>query len=221
MTIVQKFNREIEGEKLLYINKDSYNKEEANLVFDAVANRMMHNLYYPTLILHYIQPLKSKILPQIDMVAKAKEFEAVADKLVSLQCRYKEDVLEEYDYGQYCVKENYGFSDSTTYCKAIVENVIDARELEQVLSSNTEVFSYRLNRNFLITANLMFARYPEFYNDEYVARLHYMIEHHKEKDITDKVERKNYKEAEKATIKQIKKYCKNRKKEKRMQKVKK
>jgi len=220
MTIVQKFNREIKGEKLLYLNKDEYTSYEANLVFDAVANRMDRNLYYTVLISNYFPVLKTKILPQIDSSKKPIRFDNVVWNIVNLECRHPEDVKEEDGFGQYCAKENYGFGDCENYCKAITKHVIDAHKIEQVLSSSTAMNSYQVDRNFLITANLMFARYPQFYNDEYVKKLHYMIENRKE-NFDSEIEQANYTAAKKATLKQIKRYYKKAKKEKKMQKQKK
>ena len=43
MTIAQKFNKDIAGEKIFYTKESNFSQEEAELVFDSVFRRMATN----------------------------------------------------------------------------------------------------------------------------------------------------------------------------------
>lgn len=221
MTIAQIFNREIEGEKLFYTKKGNFTDEEANLVFDSVYRRVRTNLYYTSMITSYIPVLETEILPKIDKVQKKVPLELVELNLKRHHCLYHDKIGEEYDFGQYSARENYGIGEHNSYFKAVVENVMDAEKVEDILKSKFYGI-YPINRDFLITANFLFVRYPSFYNDEYVERLKGMIDIYDERCILDKGKKKEFISTEKITLKHIKRYYKERKKEnKQLKKVKK
>lgn len=220
MTIAEIFNREMAGERLFYSQK-KFNNEEAKLVFDAVSRRMTTNLYYTSMLEEKIFLLENEILPKINVDENQMIYYCVESELRRFHGMEKGRITEESDFGQYNAQENYGLSRKENYFDAVFKNVIDAKKIEEILNSNGDASIYPLDRNFLITANILFCRYPSFYTDESVANLHDMILGYDSKRILNPEERRDFKFAEKVTLKHIKKYYKNKKAELKKQKVKK
>ena len=222
MTITEQIDKEIQGEKLFYERKSSYTKEESKLIFESVYNRMSNNSYYTSMILDYVPDLMDKVLPNLsdeDINSKKKKMFACIEIFNGMPT---EAIVEESDYGHFSASVNYGLTPPVNYFKTISNNVMTATRIEEIISSDWGVYLYRSNINFLITVNLIFTRYPEFFNDEYVNNLSRILYNLDKHTILDKEKLKKYKTAEKVTLKHIKKYCKKRKEEQRaLQKVKK
>lgn len=220
MTIAQMFNKEIEGERLLCSKSSNFSKEEVELVFNSVYRRIACNLFYTSMISKYLPMFKSQIIPQIGE-DRQKEASYIKTHIVRHDNMYKDLIDEESDFGHYDAQRNYGLGKYANYFNEILNNDFDAEKLEEILSTESGYF-IPLTRNVLVTANFLFVRYPEFYNDEYVTRLHEMIQFNDKKRILDKEELAQFTDAEKATLRHIKKYCQKRKTEnKQLQKVKK
>jgi len=222
LTIAQEFNRQIKGERLFYNNKETYTKEEAELIVESVWTRMMTNLFYTSMITASIDVLTKKILPKVDENLFSDKLKFINANIERYNNMYRDQIGEEYDYGQFCAGQNYGLLAPYNYFSTVCDNVMDAELFEEIISSDRNACIYPVNRDFLVTANFLFVRKPNFYNDEYVNRLKEMIDFHDKKRILDKDALKQFNMAEKTTLKHIKKYYKKRKLEnKGKQKVKK
>jgi len=217
MTIVEKFNREIEGEKLLYSRKENYSKEESKLIVETVANRMQNNMYYGSLLHFHISLLEEKILPNIDEEELKNERRIINDEIDRRNSWYLSHLLDEYDYAHYIIREfsgiRNGIKNIDSYFETILEKEIDAQKLKSVFDEKFSSILKTPSTDMLLTANMMFNRYPDFYDDEYVLVLSEMIRRFDQNKITDKDEREKYVTAKKTTIRHIKNYTKIKKQE--------
>ena len=105
MITVEKFNREIQGEKLLFEKKKKYSLDESKLIVETVANRICHNLYYMSLISAYIPTLTSKVLPSIsgeELLEERQFINREVERRRNLPGQY---AREEYDYGEFFTKK--------------------------------------------------------------------------------------------------------------------
>jgi len=222
MTFIEEFNNEIQGERLLYLEKDSYSKEESQLIVQTLANRVSRNLYHASLVSGFFPILFEKVLPNIDKDELKEEIVNIENEIKRINALAGPYRIEEQEYAQYSAKLLSGVSKNDSYFDMIIKTDIDASRLEKVLKNSFDLPLCSPDTDFLITANIMFSRYPDFYNEKSLGILSDMINNFDKKRILDKEELEKYKAAEKATLKHIKTYCKKAKKQKRnVQKVKK
>ena len=210
MTITEQIDKEIQGEKLFYERKSSYTKEESKLIIESVYLRMCSNVYYGSMISSFMPDLVNKIIPNVNEEEMEEEIMLIKASAEIFSGAKEEKVNEEADYGHFSAGVNYGITEPVNYFKTISN---DAKRIEEILSSDWAGILYRSNTKFLITINLIFSRYPEFFNDQYIVCLNNIIHNMDKKTAGDKEHLKQYKKAEKKALKNIKEYCKERKKD--------
>ena len=220
ISFAEDINRDIEGEQLLYAVKESYTKEESELIIRTLAKRMSKRIYFSNLVDKYQSIIIERILPNIEDDELVEEKRIVAFEMSKNAAKSLEERNELLEYAVFCEKYKLGILDS--YYKTMSNAKINVVKFEEALKREGYAILYRQDTNFLLTANIIFSRYPEFYTEEYVLTLTDRIRVFDKKGIPDKTELQKYKFAEKTTLKHIKNYTKNKRKANRAnQKVKK
>ena len=215
MMTVDKFKKEIQGEKLLFQKKGEYSIDEINLILETVSNRLSHNLYYMSLITGYIPTLTSKVLPNVSQEEYQKEVAFINREVERRRRLPGQYAREESDYGDFFTKKAAGIRCEDSYFDVIKDMPLDADRLERILDDGVASLLGKPDEDLLITANLMFVRYPEFYTDERVLNLTHLLYTCNKEHIDGDVSLERRQVAKKATLGHIKEYTKKRNKEKR------
>lgn len=210
MTLIEQFDREIQGEKLLYLNKEKYTDEESKLIIETIARRISKNYYYPSLISKYQPILTEKVWINInedelkeEKIAIEREFERIAN----LSKGYAE---EERDFAHYNTKLDAGIVSDDNYFRTIMEGRISGKYLDNILTNPEASLLYDADVDLLITANMVFKRYPAYFDKEKVDSLDAVI-FWTNKSKCNKEELKVYRVAEKEVKKNIRKFNKKEK----------
>lgn len=211
MSIIEAFNNDIKGEKLLYEKKDNYTEEESELIIKSFIKCMCRNLYYCSMVEPYVNTLVDKVLPNIPKDQLLAEKKVILKELRRNSSIGLHRIFEEGDYGKYLSSVKYGIKDTNGYFDIVKDKILPAEKIKQVLEDNSCVCCYNLDINFLLTTNFLFVRYPKFFTDENINILSEMLSFSNARECLGKEKYKEFKKAEKVTLKFIKEFQRDKK----------
>lgn len=205
--LVKEISNDIKGEQLLFSNKVDFDKNEEKLIINTVAKRFRNKEYYDALIYPFFNKLNMimyDIGTDIDEDTREDILE-IACKMVAWNKKTYNEQEFDIEYVHYFLSF-YGYRWSGTYCNTMKHRVIDIEEMTEAYDSNNVYEKYNNSINFLITNNLLIRRYPEFYNEEYIAQLRRVAEEKDKRCFLTHNEYKEFKENAKITLRNIEQY---------------
>jgi len=207
MTKTSEFNDVVLGELLLY-TKEEFTKEEAIIIANSLKHRMLQNKFYIGLIYDVIPKIECKIFPKLEDDELTEERHCVYQCVKRARSKSIKDIEDELGHGLFFMAFDYGIPIPSNYLQAIYDNVIDARIIEEVLSSDINENKFKPDHKFLVTSNMLMIREPLFYTKEFMKKLSKLINNASKKDFDSKEDYKKYKIAATVCKKNIKKYNK-------------
>ncbi len=208
---INEIQKHIEGEKLLLEDREIYSAKEKELILNAIRFRVDRS---PLFYYYYVSNYFTKLL---NVCGKEMfNFENSLDLYImtlivnsTLPIDYHQKELD-IDWSMYNANEVFGCPNGELYTDMIKKHIIPIEEIRKFYSFNFPVYSKCVDLDFIITNCFLLNVYPEFYNENSIAKVEELVE----TEISDYyiVSRKYYpvlNNAKKSLARALKKYKKN------------